>query len=211
METGHMQSIRSHIRTSIVGYVALFFALTAGAYAAGLAPDSIRSKHIKDGQVKSADVADEGLSNLDLGPDSVTTSEIASNTVGADEIATGAAGSAEIANDSIVHGDVATDGVGKPELAANTVGSEEMLAINEVVNTQTLPGESALTVTATCPAGQQILTGGFSGVRFVQGGGHVSIEFSRRAPGAWEARFRSSFGAMYGGASVSTYAYCLSA
>ena len=69
--------ISHHLRSNAVGYAALFVALTASAYAAGLPKDSVKSKHIKDGQVQEADlaadsvdgskVADGSLSNADFG------------------------------------------------------------------------------------------------------------------------------------------------
>ncbi|MDQ3759589.1 MAG: hypothetical protein M3331_06585, partial [Actinomycetota bacterium] len=43
--------------------------LSAGAYAAGLAPNSVKSKHIKDGQVRTADVADDSTSKALTGQD----------------------------------------------------------------------------------------------------------------------------------------------
>jgi len=41
-----------HIRANVIGYVALFLALSAGAYAAGLAPNSVDSTHIVNGEVR---------------------------------------------------------------------------------------------------------------------------------------------------------------
>jgi hypothetical protein len=38
-------SINCHIRSNVVGYVAVFLALSGGAYAAGLKADSVKSKH----------------------------------------------------------------------------------------------------------------------------------------------------------------------
>ncbi len=38
-------SISSHIRSNVVGYVAVFLALGGVSYAAGLQPNSVRSKH----------------------------------------------------------------------------------------------------------------------------------------------------------------------
>jgi hypothetical protein len=64
----------NHLRSNVVAYIALFFALSAGAYAAGLAPNSVKSKHIKDGQVTGADVEDNGLTGEDLLESSFDTS-----------------------------------------------------------------------------------------------------------------------------------------
>ena len=69
--------VRAHLRGNIVGYVALFIALTAGAYAAGLPRNSVKSKQIRDGQVRLTDLAGDSvdgtkvvngsLSNADFG------------------------------------------------------------------------------------------------------------------------------------------------
>lgn len=47
-------SIRDHIRSNVVGYVALFFALSGAAYALGT--NEVKSRHIKDGAVRAVDV-----------------------------------------------------------------------------------------------------------------------------------------------------------
>lgn len=49
------QHVRSHLRANLVGYLALFFALGLGT-AWAVERNSIRSKHITDGQVKAKDV-----------------------------------------------------------------------------------------------------------------------------------------------------------
>ena len=53
-----LAGIRSRLTfANMVSVIALFIALGAGAYAAGLAPNSVKSKHIVDGQVKQRDLA----------------------------------------------------------------------------------------------------------------------------------------------------------
>jgi hypothetical protein len=46
---------------NVLGLVALFIALGAGAYAAGLAPNSVKSKHIVNGQVKTQDIGEDAI------------------------------------------------------------------------------------------------------------------------------------------------------
>lgn len=61
-----MRTIHRHIRGNVVGYIALFVALGGTAWALGansvgsrqIKGDAVRSRHIKDGQVKMADLAD---------------------------------------------------------------------------------------------------------------------------------------------------------
>jgi hypothetical protein len=63
----------AHLRSNIVGYLALFVALGGTtAWAADkitskqIAKNAVLSKHIKNGQVKSADVKDNGLKGADI-------------------------------------------------------------------------------------------------------------------------------------------------
>jgi hypothetical protein len=58
--------LAKHLRNNIVGYVAVFIALSAGAYAAGLKKNSVKSKQIKDGAVVSVDVGDDSLTGVDV-------------------------------------------------------------------------------------------------------------------------------------------------
>lgn len=68
--------IRNHLRSNIVGYVALFLALTAGAYAAGLKKNSVTSKAIKDGQVSRSDLAADSVDSSKVLDGSLTTADL---------------------------------------------------------------------------------------------------------------------------------------
>ena len=62
-----LQGLRGHFRNNVVGYVALFLALGLGtAWAAGLEKNSVKSKHIKNGKVKSVDIADDDVRGADV-------------------------------------------------------------------------------------------------------------------------------------------------
>ena len=58
--------VSRYIRSNILGFIAIFIALGGVSIAAGLAKDSVKSKQIKNGQVKSVDVADNGLTGTDI-------------------------------------------------------------------------------------------------------------------------------------------------
>jgi len=68
-----LAGIRSRLTfANVISLTALFIALGAGAYAAVLAPSSVKSRHIADGQVKAPDIIpsevhDLGLTVLDTG------------------------------------------------------------------------------------------------------------------------------------------------
>lgn len=73
-------SVRSHIRSNVVGYVALFVALSGTAWAATeLGKNDVKSKHIGKGQVK----------NTDLGDGSVTSAKVADGSLFSEDFATG--------------------------------------------------------------------------------------------------------------------------
>jgi hypothetical protein len=88
--------IGNHLRSNVVGYIALFIALGGAAYAAGLARDSVKSKQIKAGAVKSSEVADGSLTGADVADAGLT---------GADVADAGLTG-ADVADDSLTGADV---------------------------------------------------------------------------------------------------------
>jgi hypothetical protein len=67
--------VTRHLRSNLVGYVALFIALSAGAYAAGLPKNSVKSKQIKDGQVKMADIAANAVDGSKVADGSLSQSD----------------------------------------------------------------------------------------------------------------------------------------
>ena len=72
--------VSSYLRENVLGLVAIFLALTAGAYAIEKAPkNSVVSKSIKDGQVKDPD----------LGAAAVTATKLAGGAVTGDKLADG--------------------------------------------------------------------------------------------------------------------------
>src|SRR4029450_11729727 len=77
--------VRVHIRHNVIGYLALFLTLSIGT-AWALERNSVRSKHIVNGEVKT----------VDLGPDSVTGAKVADDSLGAAAIGENAVGFSEL-------------------------------------------------------------------------------------------------------------------
>jgi hypothetical protein len=102
--------ILGHMRSHVIAYVALFFALTGTAIALpnhntvfsdDIVNGEVKTLDIKDGAVKTEDVRDDtqpggGLGAADLKPDAVGSSEIADNAVGSSEIQAGAVRGSEL-------------------------------------------------------------------------------------------------------------------
>jgi hypothetical protein len=116
------EKIRQHIRSNVVGYVALFIALSGTAYAAGtvgsadIIDESILSQDIKNGEVKTLDIApnaigtgrlaDGAVQNQDLAADSVTTDKVKDETLKALDIAPESLGSGRIKDGTLTGADI---------------------------------------------------------------------------------------------------------
>ena len=131
-----MSGITKHLRANVVGYLALFFAMSAGAYAAGLAPDSVKSKHIRDGHVKAVDT---------------NAGEVQARVGGT--CAPGGSIRAIAEN-----GTVTCETVGG--VAANSVGADELGPVTTRFGFNLVDGYATRTATASCLAGEELLGGG---------------------------------------------------
>jgi hypothetical protein len=107
------QRIRAHLRTNVVGYVAIFlFAIGGTAYAThpgGV--NTISSGDIINNEIRSEDIRSGAVQNSDTAPDSVTSGKIKNQEVR----------SGDVANDSSAFAltgvDIAdTDSLGSPEI-----------------------------------------------------------------------------------------------
>jgi hypothetical protein len=78
--------ITKHIRSNLIAYVALFFALSGtAAYASHL---TVYSSDIVDGQVFSVDVANGSLTGVDVANSSLTGSDVATGSLTGSDVAT---------------------------------------------------------------------------------------------------------------------------
>ena len=113
---------------TVISLIALFVAIGGTAFAANLAKNSVKSKHIKDGQVKTADVGDGAIGNVDLADGSVSTAKILDATVGTADLADNSVNSAKVAADTLAAADLANNSADTAEIASNAVDSAEIAA-----------------------------------------------------------------------------------
>jgi hypothetical protein len=154
--------IRDHLRGNVIGYVALFFALSTGSAVALNGQNTVFSDDITNGEVRSADVADDTTANAltgtdiadesltgsdigfgviesaDIADSSIAAADLETNAVGLDEIATAAVGQDEIATFGVGAAEITSDAVGASELQTGGVGQNEIatdgVAGTEIVN-----------------------------------------------------------------------------
>lgn len=177
--------ILGHLRTHVIAYVALFFALTGGtAFAltgsntvfsddivngevktADIGGGEVRSPDILDSGVKATDIADGHVRSPEIADGAVGTSELGANAVDTTKIADNAVDTPKIAANAVDSSKIADDAVGSSEVAPNAVRGSELLnyhvhngtAVN--VNDPTgLDGDfQQVTATASCTAGEQLV------------------------------------------------------
>ena len=202
-----------------ISCVALFLALVGTAFAAPkfairsaqIVDATIRTVDLRDEAVKSAKVANGTLTADDLGADSVNADEIAENAVASPEVAPDslAAGdlgpasvaSSEVADQSLTQNDLGPNSVGSSELQTGAVRSSELGAIIQVSNDTTIKGGNNASVSAACPAGTSVISGGARSGLY-----QVHLTSSYRSGNGWHVDARS---AAAGDTTLSAYAYCL--
>jgi hypothetical protein len=82
--------LRRHLTISnALALTALFLALTAGAYAAGLGRNSVKSKQIKDGGVMTQDLRDGAVTGAKIANGSLTGADFADDSLTGSDIAEG--------------------------------------------------------------------------------------------------------------------------
>jgi hypothetical protein len=212
----------------VISCLALFLALTGSAFAvsgsirsAQIVDGTVRTVDLRDNAVKSPKIADATVSANDLATDSVGTEEIAKDAVKSDEIAENAVASPEVAPDSLTAGDLAANSVGSSEVAdqaltqddlgANSVGSSELQAgsvraselgpIIQVSNSTAIAAGANGGVTATCPAGTTVISGGAQPANF-----GVEMTSSLRSGNGWLYQAKNNTGAA---STLTAFAYCL--
>ena len=102
--------ILRHLRSHVIAYLALFFALTGTAMALP-GTNSVDSGDIINGQVKSVDIANEKVNTGDLQDNQVRSSDVRDDTLtngglGAADLAPNSVGGSEVADNSLGGADI---------------------------------------------------------------------------------------------------------
>ena len=169
--------LRSHFTAALIG--GLTVAVLSGGVAVAhgminsgdIVNGSVRGIDIGSGQVKSSDIRDGTVTSVDVRADSVT----------ADDLASGSVGDLEIVDDAVT---------------ASALGT---ITQRSAASAPIAPGANG-SVTASCLAGEQVLSGGNDG--FVD----LVVVASRRNGNGWVV-FAHNDGAA--SRAVTAHAYCL--
>jgi hypothetical protein len=152
-------TVSGYVRRHHLGLVAIFIALAGTAWAADkvgprdIGKNAVRAKHVKNGKIGTADVADgttnRGLTGVDVVPDSLGGEDVQEqslfndnsldaadvaegtlyndNSLTAADIAGDAVGGSEIAGDAVGSSEITDSAVGSGEVADNTISSDDIV------------------------------------------------------------------------------------
>src|SRR4051794_17508616 len=116
--------IRNHLRTNVVGYVALFFVLTGGTAYALDGSNTVFTDDIVNGEVKTADIDTGSVTNGKLGTDAVKSNKILDGSVK----------NADLEADSVDSSKVVDNSLGSADIGTNAVGDDEVAPLNGDAN-----------------------------------------------------------------------------
>jgi hypothetical protein len=165
----------------VIGCIALFVALGGSALAVGVGKNTVRSPQIVDGTVRAVDLHDQA--------------------VAAGKIAENAVESAQVAPDSLTTEDLGDNSVGSREIQAGAIRSSELGPIIQVSNSTGIAAGANGGVTATCPAGTTVISGGAQPANF-----GVEMTSSLRSGNGWLYQAKNNNGST---STLTAFAYCL--
>jgi hypothetical protein len=195
----------------VISCMALFLALAGSAFAVGVGKNTVRSPQIVDGTIRTVDLRDNAVAAGKIAPDAVDSTEIAENGVESSDVAPdtltagdlGAASvtSSEVADQSLTANDLGPNSVGSSEIQTGAIRSSELGPIIQVSNSTPVAAGANVSVTATCPAGTTVISGGAQPANF-----GVELTSTLRSGNGWLAQARNNTG---GASDLTAFAYCL--
>jgi hypothetical protein len=136
--------IRTHLRTNIVGYIALFCFAMSGSAMALNGSNTVFSDDIVNGEVKNPDIAtnavhsdqilNSGVENQDLLNNAINSSKLAANAVIGSKLAPDSVNSSKVLDNSLTADDLGTQSVGSDELAGTGFGNNGFNGDEEIID-----------------------------------------------------------------------------
>jgi hypothetical protein len=181
-----MRRLRSMLTYgNVTATLAVFLAMSGAAAAVTTAPtSSVVSSSIKDGEVRTPDLATGAATTAKLRDGAVNNAKIAANSIGSGKVVDGSLTGADVRDDSVSQNELMASSVGTPQLLDNavasakiqpgavtsreiadkTVGAQEVKGLTTAtspVGTSISPGHAG-NAEVTCPNGGMVVGGGFA-------------------------------------------------
>ena len=171
-----MSKLRNRLTyANLMATVAVFIALGGGAYAISVGKNTIKSKHIKDGQVSSADVRDNDLIGTDIDEDTLQLRAGPAGPRGpkgdtGNPGVEGAAGPEGAPGSQGPEGVAGPQGPQGPQGVQGAQGNSGLSNVEVVSATSASNSQSPKSATANCPGGKTVVgSGGFLGGTYFSG------------------------------------------
>lgn len=158
------------VRSQFLGMIALALVLTGGAAYAAAAKNSVTSKSIKDGQVKTVDIAAKAVTGPKIAPGAVGADQLAPNSVTSAKVADGSLTGTDIADESLVGGDIDEASLDTVPVAANAAAlggvspsgylRSQVYKREATTDAGTALGDGTFTKFQACDPGDILLAGG---------------------------------------------------
>jgi hypothetical protein len=157
------------VRTQFLGLLALLIVLTGGTALAAstAAKNSVTSKSIKNGQVRTVDLAPAAVTGDKLAPGSVTTANLGPDSVTTDQVKNGNLTGTDVSDNSLTGSDVNESTLGIVPNASSLGGVPAAAYLRgSVVKKETAVaagtdlGDGTASQTIMCDAGDMFLSGG---------------------------------------------------
>lgn len=156
-----------------------------------IAKDAVKADEIAKDAVNTDEIAENAVASPEVAPDSLTAGDLAANSVT----------SSEVADQSLTQDDLGPNSVGSSEIQTGAIRSSELGTIIQVSNSTGIAANSNGGVTATCPAGTTVISGGAQPANF-----GVEMTSSLRSGNGWLYQAKNNTA---NASTLTAFAYCL--
>jgi hypothetical protein len=119
-------TISAHLRSNVVGYVALFLVLTGGTAYALDGTNTVFSDDIVNGQVKTNDLGGGAVTSGKTEDGSLTGTDLADRSISGQKIGVETLQSVNVSDGSLFGNDIANDSLGAADIGTHAIGSSEL-------------------------------------------------------------------------------------
>ena len=165
-----MSHLKRHLSAAnVISCIALFIALSGAAYAATLGKNAVKTKNIAAGAVTTAKLRNSAVTGPKLRNATISGAKLAAGTIGSGQLANGSVRSGQLGGGVVTEAKLKNGAVSANKILDGTISSGKLSAsllaqlIRNVTYVSLASGENAeqtKSVTASCPAGKQAISGG---------------------------------------------------